>query len=218
MRRSSNPATIAHWSTLLEGVQASPSELYASVEAGIKERQVPNAVLSRVDWSEGGALTTKRQYLRVARGRYIVDICGAPFGTAFFVSSWLTTTQSSAGPIALIAVLVSLFAAIPISLGLFGWLFGLLFVGIGLPLLFWLFVQVMNAGREGWDDALVAMPLLGPIYKWVFRPDTYYRIDTAVMFQTAIHNAVLEAVDQLTSAKGLRALPETAREPTYRAF
>ncbi len=60
------------------------------------------------------------------------------------------------------------------------------------------------------------MPILGPFYERFFRPETYYKIDTAMMFQKAVHNAVLEVVDQLTSAKGARSLSELDRKPVMR--
>jgi hypothetical protein len=47
---------------------------------------------------------------------------------------------------------------------------------------------------------------------------TYYRIDTTLMFQKAIHNAVLEVIDEMTTAKGLRALGEHDRKPVMREF
>ena len=50
------------------------------------------------------------------------------------------------------------------------------------------------------------------------RPATYYRIDTMLMFQKAVHNAVLEVIDEMTTANGLRALGESERKPIMREF
>jgi len=105
-----------------------------------------------------------------------------------------------------------------ISISVFGFFQGLLFTLVGVPLLFWLFVTFMKQQKEGWDDALVAMPFLGPLYERIFRPETYYKMDTALMFQEAIRNSVLEVVDGLTSAKGVRALTELERKPILREF
>ncbi len=77
-------------------------------------------------------------------------------------------------------------------------------------------VQLGN--KEGWDDGLVAMPLLGPIYERIFRPQTYYKVDTALMFQDAVHNAVLEVIDQISTVKGIRPLSEFERKPIMREF
>lgn len=63
---------------------------------------------------------------------------------------------------------------------------------------------------------IVAIPFLGPFLLRFFRPDTYYRIDTALMFQEAIHNAMLEVLDGITTSKGIRALSELERKPILR--
>ena len=60
---------------------------------------------------------------------------------------------------------------------------------------------------------LGGIPLLGAFFRLFIRPITYYRIDTATMFQEAIHAAVMEAVDQLTTTGGLRSLSEAERKP-----
>jgi len=47
----------------------------------------------------------------------------------------------------------------------------------------------------------------------IFRPDTFYRIDTALTFQDSVHSAVMEVFDGVTKAKGLRALSESEKKP-----
>ncbi|MGA2258806.1 MAG: hypothetical protein ABSG53_29415, partial [Thermoguttaceae bacterium] len=60
---------------------------------------------------------------------------------------------------------------------------------------------------------LAEFPLLGPILTRLFKPMTYYRLDTALMFQESVRAAVLEILDGVTKAKGLRALSELDRKP-----
>lgn len=62
------------------------------------------------------------------------------------------------------------------------------------------------------------VPIVGPRLEQWFRPATYYRIDTALMFQESVHRAVLEVIDSLTSAKGLRSLSEAERKPIHHKF
>ncbi len=218
MANATPAAIISHWYTLLENFEASPKEFYASVESAVKERQIPEATISRVDWHEGGILSARREYLRVIRGRYMFDICGAPFGRGFFISWWLAEAQSPLGPLALAVLILYGIFGIAISFKLFGFLLGLFFAAIGLPALFWLFVKIMSSAREGWDDPLVAMPLFGPLYERFFRPRTYYKMDTALMFQEAVRSAVSEVVDGMTKAKGIRTLSELERKPILRDF
>ncbi len=50
-----------------------------------------------------------------------------------------------------------------------------------------------------------------------FRPVlTYYRLDTALMFQESVSSAVMEVLDGITKAKGLRELSEAERKPLLR--
>lgn len=77
-----------HWSTLVEGLQASPQECYAAIEEAIRRREIPEARTSRVTFHEGGVLSAERIYLRVGRKQLGFDICAAPFGNGFFFSRW----------------------------------------------------------------------------------------------------------------------------------
>jgi hypothetical protein len=65
---------------------------------------------------------------------------------------------------------------------------------------------------------LMGIPFLGVlIERWV-RPKTYYQMDTALMFQEAVHAAVMEVVDQFSKAQGLRILSPLERKPILREF
>jgi hypothetical protein len=85
---------ISHWSTMLEGLEASPLEFFNAVELAIGDKNIPSIKLSRFVWKEGGILSAKREYLLVRRKDHVYDICGAPFGNGFFVSSWLGEQRS----------------------------------------------------------------------------------------------------------------------------
>jgi len=67
--------------------------------------------------------------------------------------------------------------------------------------------------------ALIAhLPVIGPLAQKFLKPLTYYKIDTAMMFQSIVHAAVLDVLDSLTKQKGLRALTESERKPVMRDF
>jgi hypothetical protein len=62
---------------------------------------------------------------------------------------------------------------------------------------------------------------LSPIIGWLINflwPETYFKIDTALMFQSAVHQAVQDVIDQVSTAKGVRALTEGERKPIMRGF
>jgi len=60
---------------------------------------------------------------------------------------------------------------------------------------------------------ILKIPILGVLLLKLCRPETYYRFDTALMFQSSVHSAVMEVIDQTTNAKGIRSLTESERKP-----
>lgn len=149
------PSVISHWYHLIEGLRESPLQFYASLEQAIKERQIPDINLFRINYREGNVLSAKREYLRVLRKEHTFDICAAPFGNGFFISWWLGESTG----------------------------------------------------------CLQYIPFIGPLLQRFLSVKTYYDIDTALMFQEAVHSAVLEIIDNTTKATGLRALSENERKP-----
>jgi hypothetical protein len=163
---SSTTEVISHWNTLIENFQTSPQQFYEAVTQAIEKRQIPNARMDKIQWNESHLLSAKREYLRIyCKKDFYFAICGAPFGTGFFVSWWLLEPPDGC--------LMSL---------------------------------------------LSSFPLLSAIARALVKPWTYYRLDTAMMFQTATHSAVLEVIDSITSSQGIKGLSETERKPIMREF
>lgn len=75
--------------------------------------------------------------------------------------------------------------------------------------------------ESGLFAELLRIPFLGAFLGFlrsVTKPYTYYRIDTALMFQSATHGAVLEVLEGILDAKGLRGLSDMDRKPVMRDF
>lgn len=159
------PTTIlSHWNHRVEGMQQSSNDFYAQVERLIKGENVDGVKIERVNIAEGGVFSSKREYLQIRRGEHVFHVCAAPFGTGFFLSSWLGIKES----------------------GFWAW--------------------------------LSELPVIGVLVQNILKPLTYYKIDTALMFQSIAHTAVLRVLDDLTTTKGIRALTETERKPIMRDF
>lgn len=160
---SSATEVISHWSTLIQNFQYSSQNFYQAVTEAVQKRQIPEAQINRIQMKEGGIFSAKREYLGIAcKKDFYFAICGAPFGTGFFVSWWLLDPPDG--------FLSSMFST------------------------------------------------TAAIAKAFVKPWTYYRVDAATMFQTATHSAVLEVIDHITSAQGLKPLPEVERKPVMREF
>ena len=206
---------MSHWDHLIENFETSPKDFYAALEAAIERRLIPDKAALRIEFKEGGLMSAKREYLRVMRGKHAFDICAAPFGTGFFFSWWLIERPSQWLAYFFGILLVVLFIMyIGFQAGFFAGFFTCMFLipaaiaGIG--------ALVHEAGGSA-EDAILAMPLISGIYARVFDPPTYYKIDSALMFQQTVHNAVLEVIDQITSSKGIR-LSELERKPVMKSF
>lgn len=57
------------------------------------------------------------------------------------------------------------------------------------------------------------IPIIGAFFRLFVRPLTYYRIDTAHMFQECVRAAVMEVIDEMMTSNGLQALSEWERKP-----
>jgi hypothetical protein len=207
---------ISHWYKSLDILSASSVDFYKAIEIAIESRALHDIQISRVFWREGGLLSDDREYLRVKRRRLIFDICAAPFGNGFFVSWWLAANIPSAvgAAIALFVITLASFvfflSYFGLETGAFLWLTALA-GGLGL------IGTAANQGAE-WVDPILEIPGLGTLLKALFQPVTYYRIDTMLMFQQAIHASVLEVVDGNIYAQGIRPLTEFERKPIMKEF
>ncbi len=215
-----HPQVAGHWHGYIEDFSTSALDFYELVKAGIARRQIPDLKISQVEWKESGAGSGKRVYLRVSREGLNFDICAAPFGTGYFFSWWLARIPLvlldlfflSGVCLASGVVLRASFFVSSQGAGCFG---ALLVFCIYLGLLFG-FGAVVRYGNEGAEPTVLSMPITGFLYGLVFRPVTYFNEDTALMFRESVHTAVLEAIDAVTSAQGVRGLSEDARKATWK--
>lgn len=72
--------------------------------------------------------------------------------------------------------------------------------------------------ERGFWALIAKIPLIGGWLIDLFKPATYYNVDTALMFQSVTHGAVLSAIDHLTDVQGLRRVPDDERKPIIRDF
>lgn len=210
---------ISHWHLLVDDFNTSALEFYTAIEAAVAARKVPDISIRRVDWKEGGILSAKREYLRIGRRRMAFDICAAPYGTGFFFSWWFAEQPAKYGllflclaiaafPVVSVLCIVTFGVIVGLLTCFFAWLVvvGLAFVGI----------RDMQFGDTSGEDVILAMPGIGPVYRRLFKPITYYATDTHIMFQESIHRAVVESIEAVRTTRGLRALSPEETRPTMR--
>lgn len=216
MLRNVEGEVLSHWYELFENFSTSTQDFYASVEEAIRRHKIPDIVVSRVLFNEKGVWTAKREYLRIKRGRIVFDICSAPYGTSHFFSWWLAKVPARYGLLTVFGIVMALSPLWNIFINLvarhfqndpFAGLFvisTLIFMEIPAILLFLGFA--VERGWIGNEEWVLSVPIIGYLYALVFKPLTYYRLDTAYMFRDSIQAIVGEAVNGLREEKGLRHL------------
>lgn len=80
---------LSHWVQHFDGLNQSTQTFYSMVQKAVEGKKIPDVKFARVDFKEGGIFSSSREYLRIVRGDLRYEICGAPFGNGFFVSSRL---------------------------------------------------------------------------------------------------------------------------------
>jgi len=206
---------LSHWYELFENFSTSTQDFYAGVEEAIRRRKIPDITISRVLFNEGGIWTAKREYLRIKRGRIVVDICSAPYGTSHFFSWWVAKVPPRLGLFKVLglALLLSPIWNILLALTLRSigeTLSAVIFVSflsfLGVPIILLLLGIAVERGWIGNEEWVLSVPIIGYLYVLVFKPSTYYRLDTAYMFRDTMAAVVGEVVNGLREEKGLRLL------------
>ena len=89
------PTTVlSHWNNMVEGLQQSSDDFYTQAAKNLEIHQIKDVKLERVNLSEGGILSAKREYLQIRHRDFVYHLCAAPYGNGFFVSSWLGEFES----------------------------------------------------------------------------------------------------------------------------
>jgi hypothetical protein len=60
---------------------------------------------------------------------------------------------------------------------------------------------------------VLSVPYIGRLYAAFFNPNSYFRLDTAMMFRDSVRSAVNEVINELRVERGLRALEGEALRP-----
>jgi hypothetical protein len=230
MPQNSDGGALSHWYELFENFSTSTQDFYKTVEEAIRRRKIPDIEVSRVLFTEGGVWTAKREYLRVRRGRTVCDICSAPYGTSHFFSWWVTKTPTRYGLLSVMALALFLSylfwklfivglikvaddSLMSLLIPLVGTALLPLTFLFGAPVVLFLLGMAVQGGFIGDEEWVLATPVIGPLYFKVFKPLTYYRLDSAHMFRDSMQAIVGEAVNALREEKGLRLLAAPELEP-----
>jgi hypothetical protein len=207
---------ISHWHQSVDGLSISTLEFYASLEIALRDKEVADLRIERIMFNEHGILSAKREYLGVSYGRFRFDICAAPFGKDFFFSWWLAKRTPGFAALWGCATIIAVPLLVLAFIGTFGFFKGIFFaiaalVGGAL---------VLKASlAEGWgavEDAILAIPTLGIIYRKFFMPVTYYSEDTRIMFEETVHRILVQVIEGVLTLNKLPPIPTERLKPQSR--
>jgi hypothetical protein len=204
--KSKKAEVLSHWYALVPDFETSTQDFYAEVEKELESRKVPGLEISRVDFSEGGILSAKREYLRMARERLVFDICAAPFGTSYFFSLRFAELPSVVSLLQIAVFFFGVLFTLFIFWKIFGVIFGTFLLLVGFAGLIFLLRNAVAMGMSDLDATLLKLPVVGPVYGAFFRKETYYRADTRFMYLETVDAIVKAKVEKATSAKGIQLL------------
>jgi hypothetical protein len=195
---------IDHWYSLVPGFNMSTKEFYEAVEGELKERKVPGLEIFHVDFAEGGIMSNNREYLRMTRERLVFDICATPFGTAYFFSCRFAELPAVIRLWQLFVVLIAAFVTTALAFRFLGLILAPVVLLAGLVFLIYTLRNAVAMGLKDLDATLIKSPVFGPIYENYFRRETYYRLDTRLMYRDTVNDVVKAKVEETTGAKGIK--------------
>jgi hypothetical protein len=206
---------LSHWIAFADGFTYSPRAFYDAVEKELDKRKFPLMETSRVEFAQGGWLSQKRLYLRMMRERIALDVCASPFGNSYFFSCRTVYIPALIRLWHILAVLfvfgiVGLILIIPL-----GFLYTIIAqIALGFALGFVLH-NTAAMGASDLDTFLLKIPALGIIYERAFREETYYRMDTRLVYVKKVPELVERLAEEVTGAKGLKLVEQFQSTPVF---
>ena len=205
--KKKKPLVHDHQYAVYSDFEISTSDFYDSIQQGLEAQRVPGLFLERVDYSEGGLLSAKREYLRMRRERLVFDVCSAPFGTNWFFSYRFSEIPFTLRIWEVLVVLLILAAVEGFYVMLFGLILGSVLFGASVLGLALLMRNLIAMGLNDLDAALLQLPILGAIYEVFFRKETYYREDTRLAYRKIVADIIRAKIEEAVGAKGVQFVP-----------
>ncbi len=204
-----------HWITFIDSFSFPPQDFYAAIEKELESRKIPSMAMFREEFAEGGVLSDKRIYLRMFRERLAIYSCAMPFGSGYVFSCRTIYVPALVRLWHILATLV-FFSIVG---GLLQMLLGTTFAVIAtVGLVFALAGVFRNAAASAvtnLDAVLLRIPVVSTIYEDWFREETYYRVDTRLVYLKRIPELIRETAEHIVAAKGASLTDQFERTPIF---
>lgn len=88
---------LSHWHHHFDTAPFSSQEFYQGLATSISTKCMTHVTVSMTNYSQGGLLSPRRDYLQIRYKDYVFNICAAPFAKEYFVSWWLCELKDVSG-------------------------------------------------------------------------------------------------------------------------
>lgn len=197
--------TLDYWIAFLDDYKLSPQQFYDAIAKELAARRIPDMEISREQFAEGGLLSDRRIYLKMFRERLALYTCAAPFGTGYFFSCRAVYVPALVRLWHILAALLffALLGEVLIKP------LGVLFASIAMVTLMFALVGVLrNAAASAIsnvDAFLLKIPVVSTIYAdWFRADDTYWRVDTRLIYLNRVPALIRELAQEITAANGAK--------------
>ena len=204
-----------HWISFADGFSQPPQEFYALVKKELDARKIPSMEMSDVEYAEGGLLSEKRIYLRMIRERLAFDLCAAQFGNSYFFSCRTVHSPPALRLWHIAAALLFFWIVFVQLVKLLGFLFACIAIVTLFIAIAEMFRNAVTMGLNDLDNALMKIPVVGPIYENWFRKETYYREDARLVYLKMVPEIVKKTAEDVTGAKGIKLVQQFERAPIF---
>jgi hypothetical protein len=204
-----------HWISFADGFAQPPQEFYAFVKKELDARKIPSMAMSDIEYAEGGLLSDKRLYLRMIRERLAFDLCASPFGNSYFFSCRTIHSPPALRLWHIVAACIFFWIVYVLLVQLLGSFFAnIAFIAL-LVAIVEMFRNAVAMGLNDLDNALMSIPVVGPIYENWFRKETYYREDARLAYLNIVPAIVKKAAEDMTGEKGIKLTQQYERSPIF---
>ena len=187
----------------IHNFEISSAEFYEAIEREIEARKLTGLEITRIERSEGGPLSAKREYLRLRRERLVFDVCAASFGTEWFFSWRVAVIPAVLRLWEVIALFVFTAAMFFFYVILFGIILGPIFLAASLLSLLFVMRNTVSIGMHDVDAALLQIPVVGALYEAFLRKETYYVRDTRLAYKDIVTAVIRAKINEVTVANGV---------------
>jgi hypothetical protein len=204
-----------HWLSFLDNYELAPSEFYSRLKSVIENQTFPGLTVTQEEFFEGGALSEKRIYIRFFRERLAIYTCASPLGRGYFFSCRTVYVPAEVRLWHLLLI-AGFFTALWFALIQ---PLGFTFAALALTTLPFALVSFLKrvavSAATDLDSFLLRVPGLATIYEAWFRADTYWRLDSRLVYLQRIPALVREVAEEITAAKGVRLINQYQHAPIF---